>query len=179
MNLIPAEKLLFLDESGANLSMSRARGWAPRGLRAHGLRPANPGLNLTMVGVVGLRGPVCLRTFEGAMNKKRFVRFIKTALVPRLEADQVLVLDNLRPHWSTQAIAAIEAAGAHVLFLPPYSSDMNPIEMVWSVMKAELRKVGARASDDLRRAAKAAWLRTKNLSMKRLFRKCGWHYQPT
>ncbi len=50
------------------------------------------------------------------MNKKRFVRFIKTALVPRLEADQLLVLDDLRPHWSTQAIAAIEAAGAHVLW---------------------------------------------------------------
>lgn len=179
MRLIPVDKLLFLDESGANLSLSRTRGWAPRGLRAHGLRPANPGVNLTLVGVVGVRGPVCLRTIEGAMNKRHFVRFLKTALVPHLEPDDVLVLDNLRCHWTPEAIAAVEAAGAHVLFLPPYSPDMNPIELVWSVVKAELRKVGARASRELRQAAKNAWLRTRRLSMDRLFRSCGWDYQPT
>lgn len=179
MDLIPTSKLLFLDESGANLSLTRTRGWAPRGLRAHGIRPANPGVNLTLVGVIAERGPVCLRIFGGAMNKKRFLRFVKSALVPHLEPDDVLVLDNLRCHSIPRAVAAIEATGAHVLFLPPYSPDMNPIELVWSVVKSDLRRVGARASRELRQAAKTAWLKTRKLSMNRLFRKCGWHYQPT
>lgn len=95
-------------------------------------------------------------------------------LAPRLKKDDVVVMDNLQAHYATDAFQAIEARGAHVLFLPPYSPDMNPIEMVWSWIKNLLRRVAARAFESLIAAISAAWRRVKGLSLQAFFKTSGY-----
>lgn len=92
--------------------------------------------------------------------------------------DDVLVLDRLRAHWTPEAVGAVGATGAHVHFRPPYSPDLNPIELIGSVVRAELRKVGARASRGPHQVAKTAGLKSRKLSKDQLFVKCGWDHQP-
>lgn len=175
MALIPARKLVFLDETGCNVTLSRLRGWAPSGVRAEAFRPVNRGKNVTVTGAIRLTGQVCLKTLVGAMNKERFVDFVRQCLAPRLEVDDVVVMDNLRAHYADEAIEAIESRGAHVLFLPPYSPDLNPIELLWAALKRHIRRTAARELGSLRNAIRAAWRRTRRLQLANLFRACGYH----
>jgi len=138
------------------------------------VRRVNHGGNTTIVGAIRRDGPVCMRSFHGAMNAARFTAFVKSALAPRLRPGDIVVLDNLSSHWSKPAIGAIEARGAYALFLPPYSPDMNPIELVWPVVKRYLRRVAAGTTDVLRAALRIAWRRASHLNYDNLLRACGY-----
>lgn len=138
------ERLIFIDESGSNIAMTRTRAWAPRGERAVGVVPRNRGRVTTMLGALSIDGIEALMTVEGGTTAAVFLRFLDEHLAPRLQPGDIVVMDNLGAHHATGVRERIEARGASVLFQPPYSPDLNPIEHAWSKIKAQLRAFGAR-----------------------------------
>lgn len=142
-----AERLVFLDESGCNIAMAPSYGWAPRGEPALDYKPANWGKNVTMVAAITLQGVIAHDNFEGAMNTPRFLAFLNAKLCPALLPGDVVVMDNLRPHHAPGVRELVEATGAELLYLPPYSPDLNPIELMWSSVKHHLRKAKVRCAN--------------------------------
>jgi transposase len=124
--------------------MTRLYSRALGGDRAFGKVPKNHGVNLTIAGAIALDGVRAMMAYEGGTTREAFLKFVREALVPSLYAGDVVVMDNLRTHYTAGVREAIEAVGATVLYLPPYSPELNPIELTWSKMKTTLRRVGAR-----------------------------------
>ena len=141
--------LVFLDEFGANLAMLPRYGWAPSGDRVHINKPSKRGRNITFAGALSLGGVLGLEALPGSATVVNFVEWTRTSLVPCLRSGHVVVMDNLTAHHNEAVARLIEAAGARILFLPPYSPDMNPIEECWSKIKTFLRKARARSEDGL------------------------------
>ena len=138
-------RLIFLDETGCNLNMTRRYGRAPRGVRLVDRRvPRNTPPNRSLVGAMSREGILTSMEVEGAVDGDAFFVFLEHFLGPCLRAGDVVLMDNLSTHKSARMSAAIEAHGAEVIFLPRYSPDLNPIEGAWSKLKAYLRKVAAR-----------------------------------
>lgn len=171
---IPINKLIFLDEAGSNRAMALMRGWSPAGQRTHADRPCNHGKNVTMLGAVRAEGPVALRSYEGAMNTERFEQWLRSTLGPRLQADDVVIMDNLRAHHGVNVRPILEQFGVHVLYLPPYSPDLNPIELVWSIVKRKLRAAAARTVQRLKRVIAGIWSGLRHRILVPLFSKCGY-----
>ena len=138
MKRVAPERLVFLDESGANLSMGRTHAWIPRGTERVERRPMNWGTNLTMVGAMRLSGWVTLSTMFKTANGDRFVAWVRRQLAPKLRRDDIVILDNARAHKDARVVALVEARGARVEFLPPYSPDFNPIEPCWGLAKKHI-----------------------------------------
>ena len=138
MRRVDADRLVFLDEAGANLAMGRSHAWVLRGHEYVEPRPMNWGDNLTLVGAIHRRGWVTLGTCWRAMNAKAFRRWVRSALVRRLWRGAIVVLDNLGAHKQAAVRAAIERVGATVKYLPPYSHDFNPIEYAWDLVKMHI-----------------------------------------
>jgi len=153
---VSPSKLVFIDESGSHISMTRAYARAPVGIRAVGRTPRNRGRVLTMIGALARKGFRALMTIEGGTTGAVFLVFVNEHLVPSLKKGDVVVLDNLAAHHATGVREAIEAAGARVIYLPPYSPDLNPIEMGWSKVKSVLNRIGARTVLRLNRAVHTA-----------------------
>jgi transposase len=147
---------VFIDESGSNISMTREHAWAPVGERVVGHVPRNRGRVLTMIAALTLDGVEALMTVEGGTSGPVFLRFVNDHLVPVLRPGDLVVMDNLGAHHATGVKEAIRAAGADVLYMPPYSPDLNPIELCWSKVKARLRAAGARTVRRLRAAVRDA-----------------------
>lgn len=146
-------KLVFLDESGVNRGMTRHFARAPRGVRAHASAPINIGLNVSIVAAIRLDEGICAAMLiEGAFDGDSFMAFINEILVPELQPDDHVILDNLGAHRVPDLVPAIEAIGAHVHFLPTYSPDLNPIEQFWSSFKERLRAAAARTKEALEKA---------------------------
>jgi transposase len=141
---VPAEDWVFVDESGVATDLARRYGRAPGGARAYGAVPYGRWERLTIFGGLSLGGLVACMTVEGAADTPAVVAFVAHVLVPALRPGQVVVMDNLAPHKAARVRALIEAAGCRLVFLPPYSPDLNPIEPAWSKLKALLRGAGAR-----------------------------------
>ncbi|MCE9591316.1 MAG: IS630 family transposase, partial [Planctomycetes bacterium] len=135
-----------LDESGARTNMTRLYGWAPRGQRCVDRTPHGHWKTLTMLSAMRLDGVIRDATvvIDGAINAPTFVNYVEQCLAPALRPGDVVVMDNLSAHKAAGVAEAIEAAGAGVWYLPAYSPDMNPIEKLWSKVKAWLRRAGAR-----------------------------------
>lgn len=150
------EDLVFLDESGCNLGMTPSHGYAPRGERVVDDAPKSRGTNVSILSAMDLEGPIGARTFKGAVNGPRFVKWVKTVLAPKLWEGAVVVMDNVRFHKVAGVAEALAKVGARALYLPPYSPDLNPIEMMWSKLKTALRKAKARTPDALRAAVRSA-----------------------
>jgi transposase len=150
------DRLVFLDEAGANLAMGRSHVWGQRGEESVEPRPMNWGDNLTLVGAIRRMGGVVLNTKWRAMTKAEFITWGRRQLAPRLRRGNIVRLDNLQAHEAPEVRAAIEARGAFVKRLPPYSHDFNPIEPAWSLVKKRIRDYAPRAGADLRRVARAA-----------------------
>ena len=151
----PAQ-LVFVDESGTHTALTRLYGWAPHDQRAAGSVPRNHGKNTTLVAALtpdGLHEPWLI---EGAMNTETFVWYIREELAPRLRPGQVVVLDNLSTHKADSIRQAITARQCELLFLPPYSPDLTPIEQAFSKIKAILRGLGARTPEALQDAVRLA-----------------------
>lgn len=124
--------------------MTREHAWAPSGKRAVDSVPRQRSTVLTVLGAIALDGMRALMAYEGATTKEVFLRFVHEVLVPSLHPGDVVVMDNLGAHRALGVRDAIEAAGATVLYLPPYHPELNPIELTWSKLKRLLRKAGAR-----------------------------------
>jgi transposase len=148
LDLDPA-KLIFIDETGASTKMARLRGRARRGERCRAAVPHGHWKTTTFTAGLRLNGLVAPMVLDGPMNGAAFLAYTEQVLVPELAPGDVVVMDNLPAHKIIGVRAAIEAVGATLVFLPPYSPDMNPIEMAFSKLKALLRKAAARTVDDL------------------------------
>lgn len=156
-NNVPAAKYVFIDESGVNTNMSRRYARSLQGSRAHDAIPLNRGKTTTIVSSMRLDGTTVSMLIDGSMNGETFKDYVQNHLVPYLHKGDVVVMDNLACHKVAGVREAIEAAEAHAVYLPPYSPDLNPIEEMWSKIKAYLRKVKARSQDSLLPAISAAF----------------------
>ena len=153
--LIP-ERLVFLDETGLNTRMARRRGWSPRGERCRGPLPCGSWSTTTFIGAMRLDGEIVPGMVEGPVNGGILTAYITEFLVPTLRPGDIVIMDNLSTHKTKGVREAIEGAGAELRFLPPYSPDFNPIENVFSKLKALLRKAAARSIEELDQAVKEA-----------------------
>jgi transposase len=132
--------------------MTPLYGRATPGQRAVGQVPQNYGENLTLIGALSLSGLQAPMTVDGATDGEVFRAYVEQVLCPTLESGDVVVMDNLGAHKVSGIREAIEAKGAQVIYLPPYSPDLNPIEKCWSKLKTALRAVGARSREALEEA---------------------------
>jgi len=147
------ERLVFIDETSIKTNMVKTTGWAPRGQRLVDHAPFGHWRTQTFIAALRHDRLDAPWVIDGAMNAEMFDRYITTQLVPTLKKGDVVILDNLSSHNSPGAARALRQIGAWFLFLPPYSPDLNPIEMAFSKLKALLRKAAARTYDDLWQAA--------------------------
>ncbi len=146
------ERLAFIDETSLKTNMIKTTGWAPVGERLVDHGPF--GHWNTQIFIAALRhdrldAPWVI---PGAMNQRLFDAYVETQLAPSLRRGDVVILDNLSSHKSARAAETLRDVGAWFLFLPPYSPDLNPIEMAFSKLKALIRKAAARTYDELWRA---------------------------
>ncbi len=171
MNL---QKLVFIDESGAKTNMTRLYGRAKAGARATDAAPSGRWCTTTMISSMRLDGSTACMVVDGATNKEVFQAYVQHILLPTLKTGDVVVLDNLSAHKNQEARDLIESVGAELWFLPPYSPDFNPIEKMWSKIKAILRTSKARTEESLISAiAKALETVTAN-DAKGWFDSCGY-----
>lgn len=149
-------KLVFLDESSINLGMTRLYGRAPTNERVNDYVPDVRFQRTSILSTIRLDGTQLPIIFEGTLNGKLFKKYVDEILSPTLSVGDVVILDNSSVHKAKGVLDSITAQGAVVLFLPPYSPDFNPIEMLWSKIKSILRKAKARTPETLVDALKYA-----------------------
>lgn len=167
-------RLKFVDESGVNLALTRLFGRAPKGQRVVAAVPQNYGENVTMLGALSLSGVEALMTVNGATDGDIFLVFVREVLAPTLSEGDVVIWDNLGAHRSQAVREVVEARGAQLLFLPPYSPDMNPIERCWSKIKTFLRAAKARTREALEAAIKQALATITESDAHAWFTHCGY-----
>ena len=141
--------MVFIDETGASTKMARRYGRAPRGERCRAPVPHGHWKTTTFVGALTLEGMTAPMVLDGAMHGAAFLAYVEQILAPTLSRGDIVIMDNLLAHKPVKVRAAIEAVGAELRLLPPYSPDFNPIEMAFSKLKAFLKKTAARTVDDL------------------------------
>lgn len=154
---ILAKDLIFIDEAGVNLALTRLFARSPKGERAYGKRPQKRGENVSMIGALSLAGVVTQISLIGATDGLTFEAFISQKLVPKLWAGACVVMDNCSIHRGEEIKALIEQVGARLIYLPPYSPDFSPIENCWSKIKRRLRSLGARTYPSLAKAIEEAF----------------------
>ncbi len=140
-----ARRLVFIDETWAKTNMTRIRGWAPKGERLIAKAPFGKWRTLTFLAALRHDRIDAPMLFDGPINGIKFRSYVETALVPTLTPGDIVIIDNLGSHKAKATRDAIHDAGAVLLFLPPYSPDLNPIEMVFAKLKSALRKAAARS----------------------------------
>jgi len=134
------DRLVFIDETWASTNMARRRGRAPRGERLRAGIPYGHWKTTTFVAGLRLTGMIAPMVLDGPINRLAFQAYVEQVLVPELSPSDIVVMDNLSSHKGPAVRQAIEAAGARLLYLPPYSPDFNPIENAFAKLKALLRK---------------------------------------
>jgi transposase len=172
--LVDPSAWVWLDETGSHLGFTPTHARAPRGQRASASAPRNRGENKTVLAALSVVGVGPTMRFDGPMTTSRFEGYIAHVLAPTLRPGQIVVADNLRAHHSERARAAIEARGAFLWHLPPYSPDFNPIEEAFSKVKAFLRRAQARTDDALRAATWAALASITPTDIAGWFAHCGY-----
>ncbi len=143
------DQIVFIDETGLNTKMARPRGRCTKGQRLVAPIPHGHWKTMTFIGGLRHDGMVAPWVLDGPMDGPAFTTYIKTQLAPTLKEGDVVVLDNLPAHKVAAARAAIRERGAWLLFLPPYSPDLNPIEMAFSKLKAHMKRLALRSVEDL------------------------------
>lgn len=154
--------------------MTRLFGRAPRGVRVVGAVPQNYGQCVTLLGSLDLTGINAAMSVDGPTDSAVFEAFVREILGPTLVAGDVVVMDNLSVHRVLRLRALIEATGAQVLYLPPYSPDLSPIEPCWSKIKAHLRSAAARDRSTLDVAITQAFAEITQVDAQGWFRHCGY-----
>ena len=156
--------------------MTRLRGRAPKGRRLQAHAPQSHWQTTTMIGALRLDGSTACMTIEDATDTEVFRAYIEQILLPALRPGDIVVMDNLSPHKSEPTLALMAEAGVQVLFLPAYSPDLNPIEKMWSKLKAWLRKVEARTREELEQAIAGALQRVTAQDARNWFASCGYSF---
>jgi transposase len=171
---IDAERLVFVDEMGTNVSLSPIYAWSRKGERAFGSAPRNWGKNVTLLASItaGGLGP-CL-AIEGATTREVFEAYLERVLAPSLKPGQMVVMDNLSAHKGGRVKEIIEGRGCEVLYLPPYSPDFNPIEQAFSKVKGLLRRAQARTRQALIEAMGEALSAVSARDVRGFFGHCGY-----
>ena len=146
---VDAERLLFVDEMGVNISLSPLYAWSHRGERAFGSAPRNWGKNVTLLASITHRGVGPCLAVEGPTTREVFEAYLERVLAPTLEPGRVVVMDNLSAHKGGRVREIVERAGCELIYLPPYSPDLNPIERAFSKVKGLLRRAEARTREAL------------------------------
>ncbi|WP_245444594.1 IS630 family transposase [Microvirga sp. KLBC 81] len=159
MSGMPAERLVFLDESGITTKMARTHARALRGQRAYGSVPLGSWQRLTVLGALACEGLVATMSIEASTSTSVLLAYLEQVLVPKLQQvkpDAILVMDNLRPHRATEVGQLLEQAGIGLTYLPRYSPDLNPIEQAWAKMKERLKAQAGRSLEALEAELKPA-----------------------
>ena len=157
--------------------MTRLYGRAQAGKRSFDRVPKNQGNNLTVLGAIALDGVRAMMACEGGTTCEVFLKFVREVLAPALKPGDVVVMDNLRVHHNFEVKAALRAAGAEILYLPPYSPELNPIELTWSKLNAIMRRVGARTLRSLAAAVEYSSSKISSSDLGGWFRHCGYANQ--
>jgi transposase len=156
--------------------MTRLRGRAPKGQRLHAQAPQGHWHTTTLIGALRLDGSTACMTIEGATDTEAFRACVQEVLLPALRPGDIVVMDNLSPHKSQPTLELMARAGVEVLFLPAYSPDFNPIEKMWSKLKACLRKAEARTREELEQAIAQALKTVTAQDARNWFASCGYSF---
>ena len=171
------EHLVFLDETWAKTNLSRTHGRAPAGQRLIAKVPHGHWKTTTFLAGLRARGWVSPLVIDGPLNGSLFLNYVRQQLAPAFEPGDILILDNLASHKVRGVREAIEGVGAHVLYLPPYSPDLNPIEMAFSKMRRLLRSLAARTVDALWQACGTVLQAFSPTEIRNYFRHAGYRYE--
>jgi transposase len=171
---IDPERLVFVDETGLKTDISRLRGWAAGGERLVEAVPGGHWRTSTLVHAVALDGTRAAMVLDGPINSVCFTGFCEHFLAPALRPGDLVVLDNLSSHKSSAAVAAIERAGARLVYQPPYSPDLNPIENVFSKIKQLIRGLRPHTWQQIIQATKHALLSITYEDIANTFLHCGY-----
>ena len=168
---------MFIDETWAKTNMTRLRGRAPSGQRLVEKVPHGHWKTTTLIAALDCRGIRCGTTVDGAVNADVFEAFVAQVLVPSLRPGDIVVMDNLSSHKTAEVRQRIEAADARLLYLPPYSPDLNPIEPAFSKIKQRLRSLALRLSDELWDQMQSVLAAITPSDATNFFRHCGYSLQ--
>ncbi len=171
-------RFVFLDETGTSTAMTRRYGRAPRGQRLVEAVPEAHWEMTTLISAIRRDGVVGSLEFPGATDAMAFRTYLERVLVPALRPGDIVVLDNLAPHRVGAVARILRKAGAGVWYLPPYSPDLNPIEKIWSKIKALVRKAKARTREALWEAIARALEAITPEDCQGCFASCGYHATP-
>lgn len=166
--------LKFIDESGAHVGLTRWFGRAAPGERVVEATPGHSGAHYSVVAAIGWNGVQAPWLLEGAMDAIAFETYVQAVLAPTLRVGDIVLLDNLSAHKGERVRRLIEARGARLEFLPPYSPDFNPIELGWSKVKTALRAAKARTLDALLDALATALRSISRRDIQAWFAHCGY-----
>jgi transposase len=178
LDTIDVKNLVFIDETGLNMGMTRLYGRGENGERVYDDRPSNKGKNITLIGAMSDEGLIGAMTFSGSLNTASFLVFIEEILLPQLWVGAIVTMDNLSVHYAAIAKTLIESVGAQVKFLPPYSPDLSPIELCWSKLKEIIRSTKARTIDALDAAVTMAINAITDEDALNWFHHCGICFEP-
>jgi len=178
MNGVRHERLRFLDEAGATTILTRLYARAVGGNRASEAVPRNYGQSTSIISTMGVGGAQATMIIEGSVDTLVFNAYCQQVLRPTLKAGDVIVLDNLGAHRASRIEEITEECRARVIWLPPYSPDFSPIELMWSKVKAYLKKLKARTQTELEKAIAAALKTITPSDCLNWFRHCGYEVAP-
>jgi transposase len=171
---LDARRLVFVDEMGTNISLSPVYRWSRKGERAYCSVLRNRGKNTTLLSSMSVEGMGPSLAVEGATNSQVFETYVERVLAPTLRRGQVVVMDNLSAHKGERVRELIEGRGCELLYLPPYSPDLNPIEEAFSKLKGLIRKAEARSRETLLEAIGAAISVVSAKDARGFFEHCGY-----
>jgi transposase len=174
MKNLPVEHLVFLDETWAKTNMTRSRGRCRRGERLVAKVPQGHWKTTTFVAALRAEGLTAPTVVDGAMNGETFLAYVRQQLVRTLRAGDIVVMDNLSAHKVAGVREAIAAVGAGVVYLPPYSPDFNPIELVFAKVKSILRSAAERTVEGLWRRLGEMLDEFPSAECRRYLRHCGY-----
>jgi transposase len=178
MKRVTAERLRFLDEAGVTTVLTRLYARAMGGERTSETVPRNYGASTSMISTIGCCGVEATMLIEGSVDTAVFNAYCEQILRPSLKVGDVIVLDNLGAHRASGIEEIAKSCGARVIWLPPYSPDFSPIELMWSKVKAYLKKVKARTQTELEKAIAAALSTITVSDCLNWFRHCGYEVTP-
>lgn len=171
---VPLRNLIFLDESGANLRMAPLYGRAQGGGRIFNAVPFNRGNRMTMLSAISFEKIEAALYGEWAIDGEIFLNFITTCVCPALKKRHIVIMDNVAFHQVCGVKEAIEATGAKLIYLPPYSPDLNPIEQMWGKLKSFLRKESARTLAAFAVSVKKAFVTITSTDLINWYHHCGY-----
>ena len=171
---LSVENLIFIDESGANLSFCRSYARAMGGDRVKYACPYPRGNKYTMIGAISVSSVEAALYGEWSADSEIFLEFVKRQLVPELSYGKVVIVDNVSFHKVAEVKEVIETTGAKLFFLPPYSPDLSPIELMWSKIKSILKKISPRTKFQFKKAVHTAFAEVAEKDLASWFSHCGY-----